>query len=62
MLCKRYSRVEKEAAEGKPIEPVLVSAGPVNNLRLAFPNFFLDIGDFVKIVHEIVASVKTTKS
>ena len=49
-----YSRYEKEAAEGKKIEPVLVSAGPIDQLRRAYPNFFLDIGDFVRLVSEIV--------
>lgn len=49
-----YSRVEAEAAKGKKIEPVLVSAGPIDELRKAYPNFFLDIGDFMSIVHEIV--------
>ncbi len=50
-----YSRAEKEAVKGKKIEPVLVSAGPIQNLRRAYPNFFLDIGDFVKVVEEILA-------
>ncbi len=49
-----YSRVEAEAAKGKKIEPVLVSAGPIDELRKAYPNFFLDIRDFMRIVHEIV--------
>lgn len=49
-----YSKIEKEAAEGKKIEPVLVSAGPVATLRRAYPNFFLDIDEFVQIVSEIV--------
>ncbi len=49
-----YSRVEAEAAKGKKIEPVLVSAGPIDKLRKAYPNFFLDIRDFMHIVHEIV--------
>lgn len=51
-----YSEYEREAAEGKTIEPVLVSAGPIGTLRRAYPNFFLDIGDFVNIVEEIVTS------
>ena len=53
-----YSRVEAEAAKGKKIEPVLVSAGPIDELRKAYPNFFLDIGDFMRIVHEIVKKRK----
>ncbi|MQY61819.1 (p)ppGpp synthetase [archaeon] len=49
-----YSRVEAEAAKGKKIEPVLVSAGPIDELRKAYPNFFLDIRDFMRIVRGIV--------
>jgi len=53
-----YSRVEAEATKGKKIEPVLVSAGPIDKLRKAYPNFFLDIRDFMRIVHEIVNEYK----
>lgn len=57
-----YSKVEKEAALGKEIEPVLVSAGPLEILRRAYPNFFLDIGDFVKKVRAIISSTKINHS
>jgi putative GTP pyrophosphokinase len=53
-----YSKFEAEAAEGKKIEPVLVSAGPIDTLRRAYPNFFLDIGDFTHIVTDIVSSTQ----
>jgi putative GTP pyrophosphokinase len=56
-----YSRVESEAAKGEKIEPVLVSAGPIETLRRAYPNFFLDIGDFVKIVNDILSAAKQKK-
>jgi putative GTP pyrophosphokinase len=51
-----YAKFEKEAAEGKKIEPVLVSAGPIETLRRAYPNFFLDISGFVDIVSQIVSA------
>lgn len=51
---KDYSQVEAEAAKGKKIEPVLVSAGPIDKLRKAYPNFFLDMGDFMGVVKEII--------
>lgn len=51
-----YSRVEAEAAKGKKIEPVLVSAGPLGKLRRAYPNFFLDIDEFASLVSEIVSA------
>lgn len=52
------ARLEKEVSEGRKIEPVLVSAGPVNVLRRAYPNFFLDINEFVRIVSDIIAFAK----
>lgn len=48
-----YSKAEAEAAEGKKIEPVLVSAGRIETLQRAYPNFFLDIRDFVSAINEI---------
>jgi putative GTP pyrophosphokinase len=51
-----YSTYEAQAAEGKKIEPVLVSAGPLDKLRRAYPNFFLDVKEFGKDVANIVGS------
>lgn len=53
-----YGKVEEEAASGGMIEPVLVSAGPISNLRRAYPNFFLDIEDFSKKIHSIKESAR----
>jgi len=53
-----YGKVEARAAQGENIEPVLVSAGPIDKLRRAYPNFFLDIRGFVKIVDGMIANVK----
>jgi ppGpp synthetase/RelA/SpoT-type nucleotidyltranferase len=53
-----YSKFEADAAKGKQIEPVLVSAGPIDMLRRAYPNFFLDISGFVDIVEKIVSSIR----
>ncbi len=55
-----YSQVESEAMKGAKIEPVLVSAGPINKLRRAYPNFFLDITDFLRAVHKIIDINKKT--
>jgi putative GTP pyrophosphokinase len=49
-----YTEVEARAARGEKIESVLVSAGPFDKLRWAYPNFFLDIKDFTATVHQIV--------
>lgn len=40
---------------GKPIEPVLVSVGPIKTLQKAYPNFFLDINDFMRIIENITS-------
>lgn len=53
-----YSKYENEAALGKKIEPVLVSAGPLDKLRRAYPNFFLDVDEFGKDVAEIVGTTE----
>jgi putative GTP pyrophosphokinase len=53
-----YSKFEAEAAKGQKIEPVLVSAGPIDELRKAYPNFFLDMGGFMQVVGEIVGKRK----
>ena len=55
---KDYSQFEAQAAEGAKFEPVLVSAGPVDKLRKAYPNFFLDIDDFQKTVQQIIRASK----
>lgn len=48
-----YAAAEAEVANGADIEPVLVSAGPLDQLRQAYPNFFLDISDFSNMVENI---------
>jgi hypothetical protein len=53
-----YSKIEAAAAGGQQIEPVLVSAGPIDNLRRAYPNFFLDIREFVGSVQSLINAAK----
>lgn len=48
------SKFEEEAAKGSKIEPVLVSAGPLDQLRRAYPNFFLDIRAFDQMFRSIL--------
>lgn len=48
------SKFEEKAAKGEKIEPVLVSAGPLDQLRRAYPNFFLDIRAFDQMVKTIL--------
>ena len=57
-----YSDIEKRSLNGEKIEAVLVSAGgPLTVLRQAYPNFFLDIRDFVGKIEDIVKKAKTLK-
>ena len=49
-----YEQAEKLAADEKKIELVLVSAGPIETLRKAYPNFFLDVNDFVEKIEYIL--------
>ncbi|MBA7647628.1 hypothetical protein ES703_55405 [subsurface metagenome] len=49
-----YGKYEAKAVKGEKIEPVLVSAGPLKQLRQAYPNFFLDIVKFAKVVKDLI--------
>lgn len=56
-----YSEVEKQAKDGYQIDAVLVAAGPVEQLKLAYPNYFLDTQGFIRQVEQIVAAVGASK-
>ncbi|HEY1645345.1 MAG TPA: RelA/SpoT domain-containing protein [Candidatus Saccharimonadales bacterium] len=51
---EEYARTEERAAKGERIEPVLVSAGPLKELKKAYPNYFLDVKDFIDKVQIIL--------
>lgn len=53
-----YSVFEKMAAEGKQIEPVLVSAGKIDSVKKAYPSFFLDINEFLRIIKDLIREKK----
>jgi putative GTP pyrophosphokinase len=53
-----YAKIEEQIAKGQKVEAVLVSAGPLSTLKRAYPNFFLDISDFVKRIEHIIAESK----
>jgi hypothetical protein len=55
-----YTALEARAASGEKIEPVLVSAGPIDKLRRAYPSFFLDIEEFVRTVATITKPRSST--
>lgn len=52
-----YAMVEELTKAGKPVEAVLVSAGPVAALRRAYPNYFLDTQAFVAEMRTVIAEV-----
>lgn len=49
-----YSEIESRAKNGESIEAVLVSAGPIDALRKAYPNYFLDTQSFVQQITKII--------
>lgn len=51
-----YATVEARTKAGETIEAVLVSAGPVEQLRKAYPNYFLDTQVFVRQLHRLIAT------
>ncbi len=50
-----YSEIEARTNAGEPIEAVLVSAGPIDALRKAYPNYFLDTAAFVTQIEKVIA-------
>ncbi len=50
---KVYAEEEAKAVAGENIEPVLVSVGRLKSLKAAYPNYFLDVRDFVEKVEAI---------
>lgn len=50
-----YAEMEGRARNGEPIEAVLVAAGPVDTLRKAYPNYFLDTNVFVREIRRAMS-------
>jgi len=53
-----YAQVEKRSHEGEPIEAVLVAAGPIEALKRAYPNFFLDTHEFILQIERVMLQAK----
>ncbi|MBX3120863.1 MAG: RelA/SpoT domain-containing protein [Fimbriimonadaceae bacterium] len=53
-----YAAFEQRTKAGEPIEAVLVSAGPIDALYKAYPNYFLDTQEFVKQISAIISDVR----
>lgn len=52
-----WEKIEKLVAKGEKLEPVLVAAGTLRDTKRAYPNFFLDIREFGRIVRKLVSDV-----
>jgi putative GTP pyrophosphokinase len=50
-----YAEIEQRTKAGEQIEAVLVSAGPIDALRKAYPNYFLDTHAFVKQIEKMIS-------
>ena len=53
-----YGRIEKQIKDGQPLQAVLVSAGSLENLRRAYPNYFLDTREFVRYLEKVEMELK----
>lgn len=49
-----YAVAEKRASEGAPIDVVLVSAGSIENMQRAYPNYFFDTEGFVSNIGRLI--------
>ncbi len=58
---EEYAKVESRAINGDKIEAVLVSVGPIETLRRAYPNYFLDTRAFIGIIQRIITETKKWK-
>jgi hypothetical protein len=51
----RYLEVEKANKDKPEVQTVLVSVDSVAHLRKAYPNYFLDISEFVMVLKKMLA-------
>jgi hypothetical protein len=49
-----YAKIEERTQRGEEVEAVLVSAGPIRELKKAYPNYFLDTGEFLREINGIM--------
>lgn len=50
---KRYSHYELQTRKGEDIQVVLVATGSIDSLRQAYPNYFLDTHEFIRVIRKI---------
>ncbi|MCZ8095790.1 MAG: RelA/SpoT domain-containing protein [Acidovorax sp.] len=52
-----YTLIEQQVAQGKASQVVLVSAGSIDSLKKAYPNYFLDTHEFLQQLSKISRAV-----
>jgi putative GTP pyrophosphokinase len=57
-----YSKAEERTRNGEPLQVVLVSAGSLDSLRRAYPNYFLDTHDFLNQLKRIERQLNAINS
>lgn len=57
----QYAEVERRTKAGEPVEAVLVSAGPIDALRKAYPNYFLDTHQFVMQIERVIKPYRQSR-
>jgi hypothetical protein len=55
-----YSRQQVNKA-GEEIEAVLVAADPIEALKKAYPNYFLDTREFIVQIQRVIQQAKATQ-
>jgi putative GTP pyrophosphokinase len=53
LASEKYAEVELAISNGAPMHAVLVSAGSLENLRRAYPSYFLDTKEFLKYLQAV---------
>lgn len=51
-----YSKYEKKMADGEPIDPVLVGAGPLSATERAYSSFFSKTDDFIENLRSVITA------
>ena len=55
------TRLEEMHANNRNVDVVLLSAGPLKELKKSYPNYFLDTADFIKKVEKVIALSKESQ-
>lgn len=52
-----FLALEEECRDNRQVQVVLVSVSSVQNLKRAYPNYFLDIGEFTSLVQKTISPI-----